>query len=134
MTIEVKIDVIGDDEIKAIFGALAKGDFLQRPLANWAARMRAQIADYPPTLPNQRYVRTGTLGRGWVDRVSGSGYGVKGVVGNAVSYAPRVQGAGTQEPIFAGRWKTDAEVLARNKRAIEADVLAEVNRVLAGNN
>ena len=48
-----------------------------------------------------------------------------------IVYAPYVMGAGTQAPMFKGRWKTEEEILASLKREIEAlyeDRLNELTR------
>jgi len=73
----------------------------------------ADAADYPPELPNQRYVRTGDLGRGWTDStpmMSGDADSLLAVLANGVSYGPFVQGAEDQRAIFAGRWRTTDQI------------------------
>jgi hypothetical protein len=86
--------------------------------------VQGSIPDYPPPLPDQRYRRTGTLGRTLgvgmsggvigpaqiqqVRRIGAAGFEAR--LGTNLSYAPDVIGDGTQKAIFAGRWWTMRKV------------------------
>ena len=65
-------------------------------------------ATYPPELPNQRYVRTGTLRRGWLEAeptVSASGTDLLAVLENSTTYGDYVMGD-AQAAVHQGRWRT----------------------------
>ena len=72
-------------------------------------------ANYPPERPNQRYVRSGDLGRGWTESeplMSGSVTSLLAVLTNSVSYGPVVQGAEDQAAVHAKRWRTTDQITA----------------------
>jgi hypothetical protein len=89
--------------------------------------VQENVPPYPPTLPNQKYRRTGTLGRSLgvgmnsgivgtpdirtVKKVGTTGY--EGTFGSNLSYAAEVIGEGTQKPIHRGRWWTMKTVAQR---------------------
>lgn len=64
---------------------------------------------YPAERPGQRYVRTGTLGRGW----RGSAAGQVVTLQNPVEYAGAVYGDSTQAAVHAGRWARLSELRTR---------------------
>lgn len=74
------------------------------------------VREYPPELPNQRYVRTGRLGRGWQASAAGSVI----TLDNPVDYAGAVYGP-NQRAAFAGRWpQRPQQVAAILPRVLEA--------------
>lgn len=82
--------------------------------------VHSQVPPYPPTLANQRYRRTGRLGRSITTDVRVLGADVVGTIGTNVRYAPDVIGLGKQKPIHENRWWTLEKVVSDNKtRAIE---------------
>lgn len=97
--------------------------------------MAATLADYPPELPNQKYIRTNALHDGWTDAVPVfvvESTGITGTITNPVSYAPEVEGDGTQKDIHVGRWPTVGGVQEAQegaaRAAVEASVIAGVQR------
>jgi hypothetical protein len=96
--------------------------------------MADTLADYPPELPNQRYVRTNDLHDGWANAdvvFAPMPGGISGTMTNPIAYGPDVEGA-TQAPIHQGRWPTTEGVQQAQEGAaretIEAAVLTEVRR------
>ena len=84
-------------------------------------RENAQI--YPSTLPNQQYIRTYVLRDGWqYSEPQVHGQAISGDVYNDVPYAADVQGAGTQEAFFAGRWR-DTDQIAADMEPIVTDII-----------
>ena len=79
------------------------------------------IAKYPAPPPESSYVRTGTLGKSWNQRVTQEP--LQAIVGNPTSYGPYVQGD-EQAWMHKGRWQTTAQVALKRatdiKRLIEA--------------
>lgn len=89
------------------------------------------VPPYPNTLPDQKYVRTGQLGRSLgtgegggqigkadiekVSSIGDSGFEVR--FGTNLSYAPDVIGP-RQKPIFKGRWWTFATIARRSRSKI----------------
>lgn len=89
-------------------------DALRPTLRDLLNDIAYDAADYPPELPNQRYQRTGDLGRGWTDgepMFSMSGNSLMGELVNSVSYAAEVMGPGEQEAIFVDRWRTTDQIV-----------------------
>ena len=79
------------------------------------------MKEYPPTRPNQQYVRTNTLKRSWSREVVWRGADVTGRVGSNSDMAPynrEVQDAEVQGPLFRGRWQTVQSVARDEQRAI----------------
>ena len=75
-------------------------------LRDFAAKAHARLASYPPQTPSAAasYRRTGRLGQGWTTRgPQMSGTSLEIVVGNAIEYAPLVQGFKTHSPLQV-RW------------------------------
>lgn len=96
--------------------------------------MAADAADYTkaPELPNQRYQRTGDLGRGWTDGAAlfnASADALIGEIENSVVYAPDVQGD-DQKAIFAGRWRTATMIMDAWEPIAEARMEQAVERML----
>lgn len=95
-----------------------------------ALRLMADVlADYPPELPNQHYVRTNTLHDGWTSAqpvFDVTDTGLTGTITNTVDYVGEVEGDGSQGDIFAGRWPTDTQVMdayaSRARDLVEAAV------------
>lgn len=124
------IEIRGIAELRRKLGDMKAFEALRDPMQRSVLRLQRDMAHYPPPLPAQRYVRTGTLGRGWTTQVDQVAGGLEGRVGNRVDYAPRVQGYGLQEALFAGRWQTDQDVLERNREAIVRDFEKAIDDVL----
>ncbi|NJN54000.1 MAG: hypothetical protein HC804_04110 [Anaerolineae bacterium] len=127
---EFKIDIDGDEEIKALLDDLSKPFFLQPAMNRIGARIRTMMAKYPPPPPNSRYRRTGRLGRAWTHEVKAGLFSIETIVGNNTPYAPDVQGAGTQAVIHVGRWQTDEEVLRQSAEFIGDEIEEEIEKKL----
>lgn len=85
------------------------------------------LRQYPPELPNQRYVRTGTLGRGW----RGSAAGQVVTLENPVAYAGAVYGP-NQRAIFAGRWPQKTQQIAAILPAVLRVYQHWIERIVRG--
>ena len=125
----VKIEVEGIDEIRSRFARFPNKfrTEVKRTMEASLIKIWENIPEYPPPLPNQRYVRTGTLGRslggggtGGQSGDEGGGRGMgrpdiysvtqggkftTGEFGTRTQYAADVIGQ-TQKPIHQGRWWT----------------------------
>lgn len=96
--------------------------------------MVTPLAAYPPPLTNQRYVRTGQLGRGWRGRPEfrqQRAFTFVGTLSNPTPYVAQVQDISSQEDIFKGRWQTIQEVLRRELPRVESQFQAAVERLAA---
>jgi hypothetical protein len=106
----------GLDEILRGLNALPQyvGDDVRDSLKPVVDDMKDRLAIYPAQRAGQRYVRSGDLGRGWVNAqpqfVVRGGGGVDMRLENRVDYAGWVQGE-AQAWMHAGRWQTAASVL-----------------------
>lgn len=126
-------------------------DTLRGPMTRGLARLQRDLASYPP--PSRKpqpaksrrqqikqimlakegkipYRRTGQLGRAWTAVIDDGGDGLEGVVGNATSYGPLVQGDAEQAGYHRGVWQTDQDVLERHRAGIIDDFADELDRAL----
>ena len=90
-------------------------DTIQGDVTDILDDIAQDAADYPPERPNQRYVRSGDLGRGWTESepmLTGSVTSLLAVLTNSVSYGPFVQGTEDQSTVHAKRWKTTDQITA----------------------
>ena len=111
-----EIVISGDRATVARLSALEQAIDTTPPLDAISAAALPILREYPPELPNQRYQRTGRLGRGWQARGAGSVIALE----NPVDYAGAVYGP-NQRAIFAGRWpQKPQQVAAILPRVIEA--------------
>lgn len=88
--------------------------------------VQSSTPGYPRTRPNQKYIRTGTLGKSLgvaqsggpvgkaqINTVRKIGIAYQGEYGTNLHYAPTVIGEGTQGNAFVGRWWTMKTVAKR---------------------
>jgi hypothetical protein len=95
---------------------------LRSTIESGTALILRDLSTYPPTLPGQRYVRTGTLGRSWSREITGSGLEMRGIVGSSENMAPYnrvVQSEDNQGELFRGRWPTVQGVKRNREREIQ---------------
>lgn len=97
------------------------------PLSDLNDAVLPILRQYPPELPNQRYVRTGTLGRGW----RGSAAGQVVTLENSVAYAGAVYGP-NQRAIFAGRWPQKTQQIAAILPAVLRVYQHWIERIVRG--
>lgn len=87
---------------------------------------------YPPERPNQRYIRTFTLQRGWRrSPARRTGGAVEVDVSNPTEYAPDVMGE-NQKPYFVGRWKRLRQIGEDQRGALRARAQAWALRTWRG--
>lgn len=127
------IEIYGMVEITA---ALADYPKIAEPIMHKASDaallgMVPTLADYPPELPSQRYMRTMTLEQGWLNaqpEFQPIPTGFEASLTNPTDYTAHVQSA-FQRPAFRGRWRTDEAIVQRHVAEIEqlfSDALQEV--------
>lgn len=117
----VSIEVKGIKELFDKLGSFDAINVLEDPMNRAVLRLESRMKVYPPTRPNQRYVRTGTLGRRFTHEVTRQSNGLIGKVGNNTVYAPFVVSKQFQRTLFRGRWQTDLDVLESEKDVILRD-------------
>ena len=117
----VSIEIAGIDEAVQELGMAETINVLRAPMQRAVHRLQAAMASYPPQRPGSSYRRTGTLGRRWTTRISESGQGITGTVGNNTAYGPFVQSEMFQASVHRGRWQTDQQILEQQQAAIVAD-------------
>jgi len=130
--IAMGIEIQGVDRIIAKLGKIEGVNALMQPMQESVMQLQAAMQVYPPALPTSRYVRTGTLGRRWTTRVTRSGEGLTGRVGNNTIYAPVVQSDMFQARPFVGRWTTDAQAIERLRPWIVGRFQRRIAQVLEG--
>lgn len=117
----VSLEIKGINELFRKLDSIDAIKILEDPMSRAVLRLESRLKVYPPTRPNQRYVRTGTLGRRWTHEVTKRSDGIIGTVGNNTIYGPFVQSARFQTRIHRGRWQTDQAVLEAEKDTILRD-------------
>lgn len=131
MTISIS-PLDGDDAAIAALEALNLTE-LSDELRAILKAIGADAGDYSkaPELPNQRYIRSGDLGRGWEGEpvISVSGDSLLGVLTNGVAYAGYVQGD-EQTATFAGRWRTTDQILDEWADRISDQMRAAIEQVI----
>ena len=123
----------GDKELIRKLGVLAAGQVYVNPIRESLTddiRPEAQI--YPPERPNQRYVRTYRLQKGWErpPTVRVSGGDVTGSLANRVPYGPWVQGWDTQAWMHRNRWSTNQGILRKLKGRVVARIQRAIDKAL----
>lgn len=117
------IEITGLDRIEKKYGTLNTLDAVEPAVRRGTLRNQADLATYPPQRPGSTYRRTGTLGRRWANRIERSTDSLRGITGNITPYAPQVQDAKRQMPIFKrNKWQTDVDVMTKNRSAILSDI------------
>jgi hypothetical protein len=126
------VTITGLDPLFKKLGNCASIRTLTPPMERGVLRLQRTMQMYPPPPPQSTYRRTGTYGRRWNSRVSGSASGLTGRVGNNVPYAPFV-GSSMFQTARHNRtgWRTDADAIRANEDVILADFQAAVDRALA---
>lgn len=118
----MEIQLKGIDELIKKLGSINAMKALGPPMRKAMFRLQAGISPYPPAPANSKYVRTTTLGKRWTTDVDVRSDEITGKVGNNTEYAPQVQSAKFQKPIFKRiGWKTDRQVLDQELPAIIKD-------------
>lgn len=122
----------GDEAAIATLEALNLSE-LADELRSLLKEIGADAGDYDkaPELPNQHYVRTGDLGRGWGGEplISVSGDSLLGILTNGVAYAGDVQGE-DQQAIFQGRWRTTDQILSEWEDRIQSRAEQAIDSVI----
>ena len=126
------ITIKGVPELYRKLDRAAAIETLRPPMQRAVLGLQAGMAKYPPAVPGSAYRRTGTLGRTWTSRVTPTGDGLEGRVGNVTVYAPAVQSALEQAAVHRGRWQTDESEIERQQSMIEADFQDAIDRALGG--
>lgn len=101
-TIDKSIDQFVDDFNQRTY------DIGQRAFKTIQAPLLDELQFYPPELPNQRYIRTYRLKRGWkagVSRIGGDKFAL--VISNDVNYTVFVVGSLAQAESAASRFQAD---------------------------
>ena len=100
-------------------------DAMQREIRHYFERVERDVMNhmtYYPPYDSPTYVRTGTLGAGWVSRITTRAAGLFLVFRNSVHYAKWVQGD-EQRDLFAGiGWYKLSDVLERYRRTFRQDM------------
>ena len=98
-----------------------------------ATALEALVKKYPPTLPNQQYVRTGTYGESVFSETNKIPNGVQAVAGsrgaiqNGRRYDQFLKDGRNQAAIHAGRWTTLQDDADKVMPMLERKLQAAVN-------
>ena len=132
MPVATVVTIQGDEELLNLLNELIRPSNMAPAMQRAGARLRTELAKYPPPPPNSTYRRTGKLGRSWTHRVNVNLVTTTALIGNNTPYAPDVQGEGMQAEIHQGRWQTEKEVLDNNADYIVEEVGARLDELLKG--
>lgn len=131
--LNLSYSVKGADQVAQDLGRF-RLDSIQAEVAAILDDMAKEAAHYPPELPGQRYVRTGTLGRGWTGGQTmfpqKSATELEALRENSTPYGPNVQGAQDQAKIHQGRWKTTEALMADWEARVAQRVEQAIVKVL----
>jgi len=126
------IEIRGIDKLMRKLGKATAISVLQKPMQRALLRIQRDMQEYPPQPASSRYRRSGTLGRRWTTRMTRSGGGLQGRVGNTTAYGPWVQSHRFQARVHRRTgWRTDERVIRENQQAIVADFQRGIDRALA---
>lgn len=114
------VQVDGIEELLQRLDRAASSAVLRAAMQASCDLVQRQLAVYPPARSGSTYRRTGTLGRRWTTRVSGSGYDVEGVVGNNTAYGPYVMDWHQQAWMHVGVWPIAQDVAGQAEGEIAA--------------
>lgn len=129
--LDISAQLKGLDKAYKLLGKIKGREMLKPPMKRTTLRLVDKLKRYPPKPSWVRYVRTGTLGRSWTEKVDLILDGVEGRVGNRTRYAPDVQHKGTQRLIFKRiGWPTDEDVLKQELSAIIKDFQKAIDEEL----
>lgn len=129
---DADISLTGADEALRLLQQVRLSAF-QSTLADILEDMAKDAATYPPELPNQRYQRTGNLGRGWTDSIPTmalQGNTLMAILENSVSYGPDVMSIDAQRPIFQGRWRVTDQIMAAWEERAAARVESRLGEII----
>jgi hypothetical protein len=120
---DTSIEIKGMDVLFRKLGTMEKvQDHLEPRMKHWTDTVLNEWHNYPPPLPNQRYVRTLKLSRGRRTIIQRVANGLVGIARNeGVPYSPWVIKAKTQAGIHRNRWNTDEGMVQKYTPLIQAD-------------
>lgn len=133
-SVTTKVSIEGLQKFVKKVGIATGNANLKPALSKSMDKILSLLKKYPPPLPNQRYVRTGNLGRSWQSRVTSVGSNqfsstMRGEVRNSMRYASFVQGS-NQANIHKGRWITADQAVDQVDDEIGADIISVIDKVL----
>jgi len=130
--IGVTYSVAGTDEVQRALAAFSL-DAIKSDIADVMDELAGDAADYPTPPPGSTYVRTNTLGDGWLSGqtlFSQSGPTMlEAVRENATPYGPYVQGE-AQAKVHRGRWRTTEQMMDAWEDRVAQAVEAGIDRAL----
>lgn len=135
------ITITGIDKLTAKLGRIQGAKILRPPMQRAVYRIQARMQQYPAARPGSKYIRgrgfeggprtSENLGKRWVTRIVEVPGGLRGSVGNNVSYAPYVQSKKFQARIHKRLWiNTDRYVLDTERKNIVEDFRRAVKEAL----
>lgn len=147
------VRIEGIDEVRRILGAAIANATLRRPMQRSLLRLHGVAGDYGRSLgpPSPRYMRgrgpvnasgvvtrltSQNLGKRWTEEIYEDSDGLRGVLGNVVSYGPYVHAAeGEPRQAWMHRNRgalTDARILANEESWIRDEFDSTIQSVFDG--
>lgn len=129
----MSVEIRGLDRLIRKLGKVEGTSRLEKPMRRSVLRLQRRMQEYPPVLravSEGGYRRTGTYGRRWAVRVTKSGSGLQGKVGNNTRYGPFVGSERFQARVHRGRWNADAQVVRQEAPGILADFQQAIDKAL----
>jgi hypothetical protein len=130
---EAGIEVKGLDDILAQLKAIGPDlhETLRPAAEEVLSLLQADMRDYPPELPGQRYERTFDLQHSWQTEEGTSDTELGRVVSYGPEYNRQVQDEDHQAGIHAGRWQTVQSVARDREAQVQAIVETFLNNLLS---
>lgn len=137
----MSVEIRGLDKLFKKLGRVAATDVLVKPMQRGVLRLQRRMQIYPPAPVGSRYIRgygfpghptSEKLGQRWAVRITRSGNGLTGKVGNNASYGPLVQSHQFQAAVHKRTgWVTDRKAVSEEQATIVADFQREIDKALA---
>lgn len=126
------IEIVGIDNLVRKLNSVDRAqDVIEPRFRYWSERIGAEWHKYPPPLPNQRYVRTGNLGRGRRQLMQRTANSITAIArSSGPAYNTWVLQGKTQAGIHRGRWATDDGLVNKYTRDVTNDVEATIQAEL----
>ena len=127
-----EIIILGMDALIRKVGSVEKAqDVVEPVIVRHSQEIGKKWHAYPPQLPNQRYRRTGRLGRGRRQIVNRTPSAVEAIARNdGVPYNVWVIRTATQAGIHRGRWNSDERLIESESPQVIRDANAAIQAKL----
>jgi len=137
---QASIKIEGVDKLVKKLGMAAAISTLRPPMEQSVQLLERDMAFEPPPRRGSSYIRgygypgrpatSEHLSQSWTTKVTPTPNGLEGKIGNPTSYGPWVQSQQFQAWMHKGRWRTDQQVMSKNRKQITELFRQAIDRAL----